>query len=322
MGIVNLNRFLIDNVRKSAIHKQKLSQMKNRTISIDTSIYLYKYVSQNALCENFYTMISLFRQNNITPIFVFDGKPPPEKQDVLEERKQEKSRAEEQYKLMEAQWESKQETMTVEEQKEYKEEMEALKSQCIRIKNRDIAQVKKLMKLYGVTYYEADGEADQVCAGLVISGKAWACMSDDMDMFAYGCPRVLRHFSIIHKNVLYYDLSKICTDLRMDVEVFRKIAILSGTDYNIHSNTSLRETMKWYETFVLDNRNQLDFYTWLCKNTKYIENYEQLQKTVSMFDITHELDKKMEEIQNIELRDYDKEQLHEFLKEDGFVIPK
>ena len=120
MGIVNLNRFLIDNVRKSAIHKQKLSQMKNRTISIDTSIYLYKYVSQNALCENFYTMISLFRQNNITPIFVFDGKPPPEKQDVLEERKQEKSRAEEQYKLMEAQWESKQESMTVEEQKEYK----------------------------------------------------------------------------------------------------------------------------------------------------------------------------------------------------------
>ena len=39
----------------------------------------------------------------------------------------------------------------------------------------------------------------------------------------------------------------------MDVEVFRKIAILSGTDYNTHSNTSLRETMKWYESFVREN---------------------------------------------------------------------
>ena len=58
-----------------------------KTVVIDTSIYLYRYNSNNELFENFYSMLTLFKLNKITPLFIFDGKPPPEKYDKLNERK-------------------------------------------------------------------------------------------------------------------------------------------------------------------------------------------------------------------------------------------
>ena len=39
-------------------------------------------------------------------------------------------------------------------------------------------------------YYTAINEADELCASMVINGFAWACLSEDMDMFVYGCTRV------------------------------------------------------------------------------------------------------------------------------------
>ena len=45
----------------------------------------------------------------------------------------------------------------------------------------------------GIAYYESEGESDYVCAKMVKQKIAFACMSEDMDMFVYGCPKVLRY---------------------------------------------------------------------------------------------------------------------------------
>ena len=119
MGILHLNRFLIYNCKKSSIKKIKLQELANKTIAIDTSIYLYKYLSQNALVENFYSMISLFRTYSIIPIFVFDGKPPPEKRDAIEERKMERANAEQKYKRLEEEFKEKEANLSAEEKKQY-----------------------------------------------------------------------------------------------------------------------------------------------------------------------------------------------------------
>lgn len=321
MGIVNLNRFLIDNCRKSSIHKQKLSSLRNKTIVIDTSIYLYKYASQNALFENFYMMISLLRENNITPLFVFDGKPPPEKYDLLDARKLEKKTAEQEYKKILSEMESEDKNLTSAQKKELQQELDTLKNQFIRIRPSDIRTIKKLMDAYGVMYRDAEGEADEMCAALVLSGKAWACMSDDMDMLVYGCPRVLRHFSIAGKTVLIYHMENILTDLRMDMDTFRKITVLSGTDYNIHLKTSLVETMKWYEEYIRKPVHQIDeFYQWLHKTTKYIHNYDKLISVYEMFSLQENALNLYNDLQ-IQLNDCNLLELHAVMKEDGFVIP-
>ena len=64
-----------------------LSSLFGKKICIDVSIYLYRYKSQNTLIESFYLMCSLFKHYNITPIFIFDGKPPESKREELEKRK-------------------------------------------------------------------------------------------------------------------------------------------------------------------------------------------------------------------------------------------
>ena len=86
MGIKHLNRYLQTNC-KTGISKISLNDLRGKKIAIDTSIYLYRFRGEDALLENFYLMISIFREYNITPLFIFDGKPPKEKNNLIKKRK-------------------------------------------------------------------------------------------------------------------------------------------------------------------------------------------------------------------------------------------
>lgn len=79
MGIKYLNRFFLDNCKKKSIFKTHLNILSGKRIVVDTSIYLYKYAVDNAIIENMFLLISIFKKYNIEPIFIFDGRPPPEK---------------------------------------------------------------------------------------------------------------------------------------------------------------------------------------------------------------------------------------------------
>ena len=72
MGIRNLTRFINVN-SKNGIQKMVLLKLKGKTIVIDTSIYLYKFASNDSLIEDMYSLCSLLLFYKITPIFIFDG---------------------------------------------------------------------------------------------------------------------------------------------------------------------------------------------------------------------------------------------------------
>ena len=281
MGIKNLNRFLYENCTKKSIKKIHLNQLVNKTIAIDTSIYLYKYSSEDLLMENMYLLISILKHYKITPLFVFDGKPPPEKRELLKQRRLEKKEAEEKYKLLKNKDETNEKTRA---------EMEKLKRMFVRISDEEIKKVKLLMDAYGVTYYDAPGEADHLCAFLVKSGKAWGCISDDMDMFVYSCTNVVRNISLLKHTATLYDTNQILKDLEMSEQIFCEIMVLSGTDYNIHSKTSLKETIRWYYEYMkykdgvdYETVQKQSFYVWLIKNTRYISDYKMLLDAYKMF---------------------------------------
>ena len=99
MGIQHLNRYLQEHCPNS-IHKISLSQLRGKRITIDICNYLYRFLSEEALLENVYLMISMFRYYDITPIFIFDGKSPYEKKEILEMRKERKKYAKEQYEKL------------------------------------------------------------------------------------------------------------------------------------------------------------------------------------------------------------------------------
>ena len=107
-----------------------------------------------------------------------------------------------------------------------------LRKRCVRVSGCELADVKRLMRAFDMRYIDADGESDNMCAQIVKMGIAHACMSNDMDMLLYGCPRVLRHFNIDQETVIEYDLCQILERLDVSICEFREICILSGTDYN------------------------------------------------------------------------------------------
>jgi len=314
MGIKFLNRFLLDNCNKKSIKKTHLKMFENKTIVIDTSIYLYKFMGENTLLESMYLFISILKNYNINPIFVFDGKPPPEKKELLIQRRIEKLEAEQKYNEL-------QKNMT----DETVLEMEQLKKQFIRIKDEDINKVKELMDAYGIIYLDAEGEADILCSYLIKVGIAWGCISDDMDMFLYGCKRVLRHLSLLNHTIVHYDYDLILKDLQMSEEDFRSIMVISGTDYNIKTDTCLYETIKWYYEYnkYLKNTNEsnkMNFYDWLYKNTKYIKNYDELMKIYEMFIIEKYYEQLKGYVNKCEKKEMDLIKLQDIMTKEGFVF--
>ena len=270
---------------EQSIAKRPLSELAGKVVVIDTSIYLYKFVENSGLVEGLYSMISIFRKYNIVPLFVFDGKPPAEKKELLDKRRREKRDAEYKYNELKTQIDEITPDTNQTTVKELMGEMDALKKQFVRITPAEIQMAKKIMTAYGVLYIESWGESDMLCAYLVRKNYAWACVSDDMDMFLYGCPRVIRHMSLLHHTGVVYETELILMDLGMSMETFRDIMVLSGTDYNIRENTSLVETLRWYEEYAKTQR-ELPFYEWLAKNTRYIRDKTHLENTRAMFDMS------------------------------------
>ena len=58
MGIRYLNKYLRDNC--DSIKEIHLSELRNKIIAVDVSIYLYKFLAENALLENIYLILTGF----------------------------------------------------------------------------------------------------------------------------------------------------------------------------------------------------------------------------------------------------------------------
>ena len=323
MGIKHLNRFLKEGA-SSSLKFVNLSQLSGKKIAVDISIYMYRYASDDSLIENIYLMLSIFRHYNIIPIFIFDGKPPAEKKELLIKRREDKKDATEEYNSIKNILDNNK-NMDDFEKQDLINTMDILKRKIVNIRKNDIENVKELIRAYGGTYFDAPGEADELCAMLTIKEKVWACLSEDMDMFVYGCPRVIRYLSLLNHTAVLYDMNDILKNLDITQKEFREICILSGTDYNIldtNSNSpTLYSTLKHFKKYHTEKSN-LDFYDWLIERSDYIKNIELLKKIYSMFDLSNN-NCSITIFQNITIINgpINKNIIINILKTDGFIFP-
>ena len=237
MGIRNLNRF-IQNKCPNASSRIHIKDLSGKRIAVDTSIYMYRYSGEGALLENMYLMASVFRHYNIHAVFVFDGPPPPQKTDVIEMRKKKKDDAKKQYDTLDKIVKEKRDAsgceITTTEIDDIEDTMRELKKQFIRLRDCDISNVKELLVSFGFATIDAEGEADVLCAKLSIKKRVDACLSDDTDMFVYGCPTVLRNISLLNHSVISYSTSEILKTLSLTQQEFKMMCVVSGTDYSRH----------------------------------------------------------------------------------------
>jgi len=320
MGIQYLNTYMKKKATTKSIVKTKLNELENKIVVIDTSIYLYRFISENNLIENMYLMIALFKYYKIIPIFVFDGKPPKEKFNIINKRNNDKKIAE--IKYNELQKEITQ-VLDPDKKKDITETINSLKKKFTRVKYNDIVNVHNLLDAFGVYYIQALGEADELCAKLVIKKYAYACLSEDMDLFLYGCPRVMRYLSLVNETVILYHLDKILIDLDLSFEEFKQICILSGTDYNYNSTKNINlynilDYFEKYKEYLKNNNNKLDFYDWIDQNYKVIDNIYELYNTYLMFETNQIELPKLKKINLIKQSNDIK--IKEIMKPHGFIF--
>tara|TARA_X000000368_G_scaffold335861_1_gene273410 strand:+ start:66 stop:1055 length:990 start_codon:yes stop_codon:yes gene_type:complete len=307
-----------------------LSSLFGKKICIDVSIYLYRYKSQNRLIENMYLMCSLFKHYNITPIFIFDGKPPKEKRKELDNRKRERKLAHEKYdKLVKVYGND----IT----NEQKFELQELQRRMTKITFEDIQLIKDLFDAYGIKYMTANGEADVLCASLVIKKKVYAVLTEDMDLFAYTCPIVLRYFSLTNHTVIVYDLKKILSKLELDKKNFQIICVLSGNDY-YDSKKNIFTYLKLFAKYKKAGRisgittvesscqgckkckRPIDFIEWLKENN-YLNDDEILEIT-NILNIYNNVKTELSNYNYIVLKNgnVDRDKLYEILERERFIF--
>lgn len=280
MGFPNLNRLLMSKCSQTAIHNIHLNELYEKKIAVDISIYLYRFMDDGNFMENMYTFLSLFKYYCIIPIFVFDGKPPVEKQETIKQRNIEKKKAMQEFKELA-------ETIdTYKNKDEIENRLKVLKKKMVKITRKDIEQSVELIQAFGFAYYFAPQEADQLCVHLVKSTDVYATMSDDMDIIISGCSRVIRNLNIVTHSATIYETDKILIEFGLTINQFREIVVLAGSDYHDKTDEkklSLQQSFELYKKFI-ETSSSGSFYEWL--NQHHFPT-EKILAICNMFDISN-----------------------------------
>ena len=154
----------------------------------------------------------------ITPIYIFDGKPPIEKRECIHERNKKAQECKEKMKLT-----------------DNLKEKQTLEKNSIRIKKEYIEDLKYLFNLMGVSYIHPNGEAEAYASELCRIGYVDAVVTEDMDTLAYGCPIMIRNCidkSIRRPDIVTtFNFERMLADFKMNHFEFIDMCILCGCDY-------------------------------------------------------------------------------------------
>ncbi|MHA1340360.1 MAG: flap endonuclease-1 [Promethearchaeota archaeon] len=173
-----------------------------------------------------YRTINLI-ENDVKPIYVFDGPPHELKLKTIQQRKL--VREEHKKKMEEAQ--------DAEDDKEAKKHAQATS----KLTSEMIEESKLLLDYMGVPWVEAahDGEAE--AARLIKKGIVWASASQDYDSMLFGADRLVRNLTINRKrkignitteiSIEYYSLNKILQYLEITHDQLIDLGILIGVDF-------------------------------------------------------------------------------------------
>lgn len=317
MGVRGLNQFINNNCR-TGVKNINIFQLKGKTIVIDINMYLYQFKLKSSIVEGLYELIITMNYFMITPVFIFDGESPIEKKKLLSKNKEKKQRAEERYNK-------------IKNNDVNGSECELLKRKFIRMTTNDMNKAKELIKACGFKYYVAPGEAEQLCAKLVKINMAYACLSEDSDLFLYGCPRIIKSLDMERCMAVSYDLKQILYDLNIDFEQFKELAVLCGTDYNFelakHMNIRLIHSLylKYCNYKSIKHKN-ISFYDYLNnhKNNYKLEQFCKICDYNNFYNVllifsTNNLNINMIKSDMRCKLEADKEKMKDILKEDNFI---
>ncbi len=228
------------------VEELEWSRLNGRTIAIDAFNTLYQFLSiirqrdgtplqdsqgriTSHLSGLFYRSIHL-RNLGIKPIYVFDGKPPEEKQETLLNRHEVKIAAEKKWKA-------------AKEAGDFERARSAAQATS-RLTAEMIGDSKTLLDALGLPWVQAPAEGEAQAALICLRGDAYAVGSQDWDALLFGALRIVRNINLSGKRKvpgrnLFVDihpelveLQKTLAALAITREQLIALGLLVGTDYN------------------------------------------------------------------------------------------
>jgi len=193
-----------------------------------------------------------FLENDIKPVFIFDGAPPDFKSDTLEQRRERKAVAETAYRHA----------------VEVGDTVSAFRHAraATKVDETIVAGTKELLGYMGIPCIDAESEGEAQAAYMVMNGDVRYSISQDYDSLLFGAPRLVRNLTVSRKrkmqgrtitvNPEQILLSEVLDGKGITREELVEIGILVGTDFNsgvkgVGAKTALKivKSGKFDETF-------------------------------------------------------------------------
>ena len=255
MGIHELGKLLREKgIRPDTV---ALSRFRGRRIAIDVGGFAYaSYAKANEKIVNktdlavqmpdvneirlewfkfILRFTDTFMKHDVTPVFVFDGEPRPEKAGTrairVNNRQKNVDEIEETCKRLDQQ--------SVLEKTE--EDIEKLRRKLIQtphVRFADLKALRKFVDALGLPWFCAQYDAEQLCSILCIEGYCAATLSKDGDTLAFGCPIVLLKNEKRNDpedgtpQYQCYELQTVLDGLALDYPSFVDMCIIMGCDFN------------------------------------------------------------------------------------------
>lgn len=245
------------------------ADMHDKAVAVDALNTLYQFLSiirqrdgtplkdsqgrvTSHLSGLFYRTVKLF-DNNIRPVYVYDGEAPELKATEAAERRKRREEAEEEWKRLK-------------EEGKLKEAFTKA-TQSSNINDTMLEESKKLLDAMGVPYVQAPSEGEAQCAAMNRAGNVWAAGSQDWDVLLFGAERMVKNLTSTGKRKVpgkqtYRKVvpetvvaERVFTDLGVTREKLVWMGIMMGTDYNpggvkgIGPKTALK-LAKEYDSFA------------------------------------------------------------------------
>jgi flap endonuclease-1 len=303
-----------------------LDDLRGKSLAVDANNYLYQFLAlirtrdgtplkdskgniTSHLAGLMFRSTRLIHDYQTKLVFVFDGKPPKQKEQEIIKRRQLREKAMTEYK-----------------QALEKGDLATAWSKAVmtsRLTTPLIEDAKRLLSFLGIPFVQAPSEAEAQAAYMAKKGDVWAASSKDYDSLLFGAPRLLRYLTIYGRE--YYPSKGTSKPLKPELMELERtlayhgithsqlidIAILVGTDFNagikgIGPKTALKlvKEYKSIENMPMDVKSKLT------------ENHEEVRSIFLQPSVTHDYSLDYSELQEeallhflYEERDFSKERV-------------
>lgn len=264
MGIKDLFKVLRTHCPE-AIVATNLSTLAGKRIAIDISVFLYKYIKTagDDWLDSLILLLCRIKKMKIRAVCVFDGDEAPA------EKKQEQLRRREEFKKIAKRADTCQEvyekvyTSTIGTGKlddhtakqvttlltvrgkcdadmtdildvcnKLEKRMYNMRKQATPVTQQHREQAMEVVRLLGLAYFQADGEAEALCVHLNRAGKVDGVLTEDTDVLAHGAHNMYCKINLNTSDCVHINHEVMLTSLAMSRSQFRDMCILLGCDYN------------------------------------------------------------------------------------------